>query len=137
MIDYGFGAAEYYHPQRNTGTLMCHYQHYAHSNPLMYVGLQDITAHVNFTAIAQAGVSQHLNLAGYCNQASFLMNCGLLEILSETSPSDMAIYAPMAAAAHKLLSPAEMGELFKVIALSKDFDAPLIGFKSSDKAHML
>lgn len=137
MIDYGFGAAEYYHPQRNTGTLMCHYQHYAHSNPLIYVGLQDITAHVNFTAIAEAGVSQHLNLAGYCNQASFLMNCGLLEILSETSPSDMAAYAPMAAAAQKLLSPAEMGELFKVIALSKDFDAPLIGFKSGDKAHML
>jgi len=137
MIDYGFGAAEYYHPQRNTGTLMCHYQHYAHSNPLIYVGLQDITAHVNFTAIAQAGVSKSLNLAGYCNQASFLMNCGLLEILSETSPSDMAAYAPMAAAAQKLLSPAEMGELFKVIALSKNFDAPLIGFKSGDKAHML
>ncbi len=137
MIDYGFGAAEYYHAQRNTGTLMCHYQHYAHSNPLVYVGLQDITAHVNFTAIAQAGVSQNLNLAGYCNQASFLMNCGLLEILSETSPSDMAAYTPMAAAAQKLLSPAEMGELFKVIALSKNFDAPLIGFKSGDKAHML
>ena len=137
MIDYGFGAAEYYHPQRNTGTLMCHYQHYAHSTPLIYVGLQDITAHVNFTAIAQAGVSQHLNLAGYCNQASFLMNCGLLEILSETSPSDMAAYMPLAAAAQKLLSPAEMGELFKVIALSKNFDAPLIGFKSGDKAHML
>ncbi len=137
MIDYGFGAAEYYHPQRDTGTLMCHYQHYAHSNPLINVGLQDITAHVNFTAIAEAGVSQHLSLAGYCNQASFLMNCGLLEILSQTSPSDMAAYAPLAAAAQKLLSPAEMGELFKAIALSKDFDSPLIGFKSGDKAHML
>ncbi|MES2502841.1 MAG: SAM-dependent methyltransferase [Pseudomonadota bacterium] len=137
MLDYGFGAAEYYHPQRNTGTLMCHYQHYAHSNPLIYVGLQDITAHVNFTAIAEAGVALDLSLAGYCNQASFLMNCGLLEILSETSPNNMAAYAPLAAAAQKLLSPAEMGELFKVIALSKDFDSPLIGFKSGDKAHML
>jgi SAM-dependent MidA family methyltransferase len=137
MIDYGFGAAEYYHPQRNTGTLMCHYQHYAHSNPLIYVGLQDITAHVNFTAITAAGVSLDLSLAGYCNQASFLMSCGLLEILSETSPNNIAVYAPLAAAAHKLLSPAEMGELFKVIALSKDFDSPLIGFKSGDKAHML
>ena len=137
MLDYGFGAAEYYHPQRNTGTLMCHYQHYAHSDPLIYVGLQDITAHVNFTAIAHAGVAQGLSLAGYCNQASFLMNCGLLDILSKTSPSDMAAYAPLAAAAQKLLSPAEMGELFKVIAFSKDFDSPLIGFKSGDKAHLL
>ncbi len=137
MIDYGFGAAEYYHPQRDAGTLMCHYQHYAHSNPLIYIGLQDITAHVNFTAIVEAGISQNLNLAGYCNQASFLMNCGLLDILSQTSPSDMAAYAPLAAAAQKLLSPAEMGELFKVVALSKDFDSPLIGFKGGDKAHML
>lgn len=137
MIDYGFGAAEYYHPQRDAGTLMCHYQHYAHSNPLIYIGLQDITAHVNFTAIVEAGVALELNLAGYCNQASFLMNCGLLDILSETSPSDMAAYAPLAAAAQKLLSPAEMGELFKVVALSKDFDSPLIGFKSGNKAHML
>lgn len=137
MIDYGFGAAEYYHPQRNTGTLMCHYQHYAHSNPLIYVGLQDITAHVNFTAMAEAGVSLDLSLAGYCNQASFLMNCGLLEILSETSPNNMAAYAPLAAAAQKLLSPTEMGELFKVIAFSKELDSPLIGFKSGDKTHML
>lgn len=137
MIDYGFGATEYYHPQRNTGTLMCHYQHQAHSNPLIYVGLQDITAHVNFTAIAETGLENGLTLAGYCNQASFLMNCGMLDILSETSPSDIAAYMPLATAAQKLLSPAEMGELFKVIALSKDFDSPLIGFKSGDKAHML
>lgn len=137
IIDYGFGAAEYYHPQRNTGTLMCHYQHYAHSNPLLNVGLQDITAHVNFTAIAETGTAQGMHLAGYCNQASFLMNCGILDVLSETSPSDIAAYMPLASAAQKLLSPAEMGELFKVIAFSKNFDSPLMGFKSGDKAHML
>ena len=137
MIDYGFGAAEYYHPQRNQGTLMCHYQHYAHSNPLINMGLQDITAHVDFSAIANAGVSQELSLAGYCNQARFLINCGILDRLSETSPNDVAAYMPMAAAAQKLLSPAEMGELFKVIALSKTFNEPLIGFKSGDKSHTL
>ena len=137
MLDYGFGADEYYHPQRNTGTLMCHYQHYAHCNPLIYVGLQDVTAHVNFTAIAETGLENGLTLAGYCNQANFLMNCGILEILNETSPNDLANYMPMATAVQKLLSPAEMGELFKVIALSKDFNETLIGFKSGDKAHML
>ena len=137
MLDYGFGAAEYYHPQRNQGTLMCHYQHYAHSNPLINVGLQDITAHVNFTAIAEAGVSQGLILAGYCNQASFLINCGMLDLLAEVSPSNMAVYAPLVAAAQKLLSPAEMGELFKVIAFSRGIEEDLIGFKSGDKAHTL
>lgn len=137
MLDYGFGALEYYHPQRNMGTLMCHYQHYAHSNPLVNIGLQDVTSHVNFTAIAETGLENGLSLAGYCNQASFLMNCGILEILSETSPNDIAIYLPLATAAQKLLSPAEMGELFKVIVLSKGISSDLIGFKTGDKAHML
>ena len=137
MLDYGFGAAEYYHPQRNTGTLMCHYQHQVHSDPLIHIGLQDVTAHVNFTAIAETGIANGFILAGYCNQASFLMNSGILEILAETSPSDSAAYMPLAAAAQKLLSPAEMGELFKAIAFSKAFSDVLIGFKSGDKAHML
>jgi SAM-dependent MidA family methyltransferase len=137
MLDYGFGAPEYYHPQRNTGTLMCHYRHQVHSNPLVNIGLQDVTAHVNFTAIAETGLANGLSLTGYCNQASFLMNCGILEILSETSPNDIAGYMPQAAAAQKLLSPAEMGELFKVIVLSKGISSDLIGFKSGDKAHML
>ncbi len=136
MLDYGFGVSEYYHPLRNQGTLMCHYQHYAHSNPLVYVGLQDITAHVNFTEIAEAGVAHGLSVA-YTNQASFLMNCGVLDILSKVSPSDVALYAPLVAAAQKLLSPAEMGELFKVIALSKDVMQPLTGFMQGDKRHLL
>lgn len=137
MLDYGFGAAEYYHPQRNLGTLMCHYQHHAHTNPLIHVGLQDITAHVNFTAIAEAGVSEGLALSGYCNQAQFLINCGILEVMAQVSPNDLTIYAPMAAAAQKLLSPAEMGELFKVIAISKGMNIPLIGFTQGDKSHTL
>ncbi|MDI1297584.1 SAM-dependent methyltransferase [Methylotenera sp.] len=137
MIDYGFSAREYYHPQRNQGTLMCHYQHYAHSEPLFNVGLQDITAHVDFTSIAHAGVNHGLAVSGFCSQAQFLMNCGILELMSQVSPHDMARYAPLATAAQKLLSPAEMGDLFKVIALSKNIDEPLIGFVSGDKSHTL
>ena len=137
MIDYGFSAREYYHPQRNQGTLMCHYQHYAHTDPLIYVGLQDITAHVDFTSIAHAAVKGGLSLSGFCSQAQFLMNCGILTLLSEVSPTDMARYAPLAAAAQKLLSPAEMGDLFKVIAFTKEIDTPLMGFLTGDKSHTL
>jgi SAM-dependent MidA family methyltransferase len=137
MIDYGFAAREYYHPQRNQGTLMCHYQHYSHIEPLINVGLQDITAHVDFTSIAYAGVNNGLALSGFCSQAQFLMNCGILDLMSQVSPHDMASYAPLAAAAQKLLSPAEMGDLFKVIAFSKGFEEPLIGFVSGDKSHTL
>ena len=137
MIDYGFSAREYYHPQRNQGTLMCHYQHYAHIDPLIHIGLQDITAHVNFSQIAMLCEPHEIRLAGYASQAQFLMNCGILDIMSQTSPHDMARYAPLAAAAQKLLSPAEMGDLFKVIALSKNIEEPLIGFVSGDKSHTL
>jgi SAM-dependent MidA family methyltransferase len=136
LIDYGFSAREYYHPQRNQGTLMCHYQHYAHSNPLINIGLQDITAHVNFTQIANTCEAVSMRVAGYTNQAQFLINCGILEIMQQYSPNDSQ-YMKFAAAAQKLLSPAEMGELFKVIALSKGIEEDLIGFKSSDKTHTL
>lgn len=141
MLDYGFSSQEYYHPQRNQGTLMCHYQHYAHSDPLINIGLQDITAHVNFTAIAEAGLAQGLSLHGYCNQAQFLLSCGLLDLLAKESPDNTTVYMPMAAAVQKLLSPAEMGELFKVISFTKDLgsdeDMSLIGFVSGDKSHTL
>ncbi len=137
LIDYGFSAREYYHPQRNQGTLMCHYQHYAHDNPLINIGVQDITAHIDFSQIAYAAQAHGIRIAGHVNQAQFLINCGILDVLSQTSPNDVAVYMPLAAAAQKLLSPAEMGELFKVIAFSKNFDEPLIGFKSGDKSHTL
>ncbi len=136
LIDYGFSAAEYYHPQRSEGTLMCHFQHYAHSNPLINIGLQDITAHVNFSQIASACDAHGISLAGYVSQAQFLMNCGILNIMAQHSPDDVQ-YMQLAAAAQKLLSPAEMGELFKVIAFTKSLDAPLIGFKQGDKSHVL
>lgn len=137
LVDYGFSAREYYHPQRNLGTLMCHFQHHAHTNPLIYVGLQDITAHVDFTAVAHGGVNAGLEFAGFTTQAQFLMNCGILQLLAEVSAEDAAHYAPLAAAAQKLLSPAEMGDLFKVIAFVKAFDTPLLGFAQGDKSHTL
>lgn len=134
LLDYGFGAAEYYHPQRSRGTLMCHYRQQAHDNPFYLPGLQDITAHVNFSALVES--TGDLRLLGYTTQAHFLVNCGITGILGETAPDDAA-YLPLASAAQKLLSPAEMGELFKVLALGKDISQQLIGFMSGDKSRLL
>jgi SAM-dependent MidA family methyltransferase len=137
FFDYGFPAAEYYHPQRFRGTLMCHYRHHAHDHPLVLVGLQDITAHVDFTAIADAAVDAGHSVLGYTTQAQFLINCGITDILAETSVVDTRAWAPLAAAAQKLLSPAQMGELFKVIGLGRGLDVPLLGFTRGDRAHTL
>lgn len=137
FIDYGFAAREFYHPQRNRGTLMCHYRHHAHDDPFAFVGLQDITAHVDFSAVAAAAVDAGAALLGYTSQAQFLINCGITELLAQTPASDTRAYAPLAAQAQKLLSPAEMGELFKVIALGKGVTAPLLGFARGDKSHTL
>ena len=137
MIDYGFSRAEYYHPQRNQGTLMCHYRHRSHGDPLIYLGLQDITAHVDFTRIAEAGVSNGLELVGFLTQAQFLINAGITELLQSIPVEDSAKYLPLVASAQKLLSPAEMGDLFKVIAFEKNLDIPFIGFSSGDKSHTL
>jgi SAM-dependent MidA family methyltransferase len=137
MLDYGFGQNEYYHPQRSSGTLMCHYRHHAHDDPFYLPGLQDITSHVDFTAIAGSGVRHGLNLLGYTSQAHFLLNSGITDLLARTSPEQTSAYLPLAAQAQKLLNPAEMGELFKAIALGKGVDAPLIGFARGDKSHML
>jgi SAM-dependent MidA family methyltransferase len=137
FIDYGFPRWEYYHPQRAGGTLMCHYRHRAHDDPFFLPGLQDITTHVDFTAIADAGRAAGLELLGYANQAQFLVNCGITDILAETPADDVAAYAPLASQAQKLLSPAEMGELFKVIALGRGVTAPLAGFASGDRRHTL
>lgn len=136
-IDYGFSAREYYHPQRSQGTLICHFQQRSHDEPFIHLGLQDITAHVDFTAIAEAGLAHGLDCAGYTSQAQFLINCGLLTHLSAISPNDTAQYLPAVAAVQKLVSPTEMGELFKVLALTKHFHEPLLGFVQNDKRHQL
>ena len=137
MIDYGFSRDEYYHPQRNQGTLMCHYRHRAHGDPLVYLGLQDITAHVDFTRVAEAGVANGLELIGFVTQAQFLINAGITELLASIPAEDSANYLPLVASAQKLLSPAEMGDLFKVIAFERNLDIPFIGFSSGDKSHTL
>lgn len=137
FIDYGFPAHEYYHPQRTCGTLMCHYRHHAHADALCMVGLQDITVHLDFSAVNAAAAAAGLGLLGYATQAQFLINCGITDILGATPTTDARAYAPLAAQAQKLLSPAEMGELFKVIALGKSVQQPLRGFRSGDKSRTL
>src|SRR5215471_1573683 len=119
VVDYGFPAAEYYHPQRDQGTLMCHYRHRAHADPFIWPGLTDITTHVDFTAIAHAGERAGLSVAGFAAQATFLLGCGILDALAAVGSPDSVAYMKAAAPVQKLLSPAEMGELFKVLALAK------------------
>jgi SAM-dependent MidA family methyltransferase len=137
MVDYGFGEREYYHPQRNQGTLMCHYRQHAHADPFYLPGLQDITAHVDFTAVGVAGIDAGLQLAGYTSQAQFLINCGITDLLALTSADNVAAYVPQVAAVQKLMSPAEMGELFKVMAWTRGIDAPLMGFVQGDQTRRL
>ncbi len=137
FIDYGFGAREYYHPQRTCGTLMCHYRHHAHDNPFLYPGLQDITAHVDFTAVADAAVKHGAHFLGYTTQAYFLLNNGILDFMKEVSPENPSAYLPLSAQFQKLTSPAEMGELFKVIALGKNLQIPLRGFERGDFSRLL
>lgn len=137
MLDYGFGQSEYYHPQRAQGTLMCHYRHHAHADPFLFPGLQDITAHVDFSAITRAGAEAGLDLLGYASQANFLINCGMTDLLGQISPEDPAAYLPIVAQAQKLMSPAEMGELFKAIALGRGLEPPLRGFTRGDRSHVL
>ena len=137
FIDYGFGAREYYHPQRSRGTLMCHYRHHSHDDPFFLPGLQDITSHVDFSSIAEAGVDHGAHFLGYTSQARFLINNGVAEFLGEISLDDVKAYAPLAGQLQKLTSPAEMGELFKVIALGKNMEEPLAGFLNGDLSRML
>jgi SAM-dependent MidA family methyltransferase len=137
FMDYGFGAREYYHPQRAQGTLMCHYRHHAHDDPFFLPGLQDITAHVNFTDVAECGIDAGMELLGYTNQAFFLINNKITDILKITSPENLREYLPLSAQLQKLTSPAEMGELFKVIALGKNLEQPLSGFTQGSLGRLL
>lgn len=138
LIDYGLPRHEFYHPQRHQGTLRCHYRHRVHDDPFWYPGLSDITAHVDFTAIAEAGHGAGLDVLGYTSQAAFLMNCGIGELLMRRKDSvDSAEAARANGAVNLLLSPNEMGELFKVIALGRGLAEPLLGFSRSDRRYAL
>lgn len=131
IIDYGFPRHEYYHPDRATGTLMCHYRHLAHTNPLAHLGEQDITAHVDFTHVAEAADAAGFHVAGYTNQASFLLANGLLSLIEGVVDERAKINSQQAV--KQLLHPSEMGELFKVIALTKKIELALNGFQMQDK----
>ncbi|HVZ43958.1 MAG TPA: SAM-dependent methyltransferase [Ramlibacter sp.] len=130
FIDYGFPEAEYYHPQRSAGTLMCHRAHMADADPLSGIGLKDITAHVNFTGIALAAQEAGLKTLGYATQGRFLVNCGLVQRLEDATLADRA-------AALRLMAEHEMGELFKVLALHKGAYWDAVGFREGDRSHTL
>lgn len=136
LIDYGFPAGEYYHPQRAQGTLMCHYRHHAHGDPFYLPGLQDITAHVDFTAVARAGLEAGLGVGAYMSQAAFLLAAGLPSLLQSGSPDDAAAWLRMSNAVQKLTSPAEMGELFKVLLLTRRLELPA-GLAMQDRSYRL
>jgi SAM-dependent MidA family methyltransferase len=137
LIDYGFPAAEYYHPQRDGGTLIAHYRHRVLADPFCYPGLIDMTAHVDFSAMAQAGIAAGMSVAGLVTQARFLINCGVLEELARCGEPQSAAYLRAASDVQKLTSPAEMGELFKMLALTRGIDAKLTGFSEGDRSHRL
>jgi len=137
VIDYGFSRREYYHPQRSMGTLMCHARHRAHGDPFERPGEQDITAHVDFSALARAARESGLEALGYATQAQFLVNCGITDVLGQANLENALHYAPIAAEAQQLLSPAEMGELFKVLAVGRGVTPPLLGFSRGDRSNTL
>lgn len=137
LIDYGFPRTEFYHPQRATGTLMCHYRHRSHADPLILAGLQDLTAHVDFSAIAAAGRDAGLTLLGYTSQSLFLLGCGIDEVVADMGTLDTRAQLTLAAELKKLTLPHEMGELFKVIALGRGLSGPLRGFGVQDRGARL
>lgn len=124
LLDYGFPAHEYYVDQRSGGTLMCHYRHHSHPEPFFLPGLQDITSHVDFTAMALAAQDAGLPVLAYTNQSGFLLGCGIGELLLRTDPEDAVRYLPQSKAVHKLVSPSEMGELFKVLIVGNEVELP-------------
>jgi len=136
LIDYGYPQHEYYHPQRNKGTLNCFYRHRHHSNPFLYPGLQDLTAHIDFTAIADSGVNNNLNLIGYTSQSSFLFGAGIAQLAEKRSAKfaddDIVSQIEMANEVKKLTMPYEMGEIVKVIGFSKSCEITLEAFHFKD-----
>jgi SAM-dependent MidA family methyltransferase len=133
LIDYGLPRAHLYHPQRVAGTLRCHFRHRAHDDPFVNVGLQDITAWVDFTRVAQAADSAGLDVLGFATQAAFLIGAGMESLLStemQLAAEDLQRQAQLAGEARRLMLPGEMGEIFKAIALGRGFDSPLSGFST-------
>lgn len=137
LIDYGYPRHEYYHPQHSSGTLMCHYRQRAHDDPFLWPGLQDITAHVDFTALAEAALAADLEVSGYTTQACFLLDCGLDGLLQQAGPTDSTHYMQLAQQAKTLILPGEMGERFKCIALTRGMTTTVPGFGLQDYRNRL
>jgi len=135
LVDYGYCRSEYYHPQRHQGTFLCYFRHTAADNPVQFPGLQDMTAHIDFTAMAEAAARGGLQVAGFTTQANFLINCGILDQLSELAIDDN--YVDALAPVKQLLLPGGMGEVFKVLALTKGYARPLRGMVTRDLRHTL
>ena len=133
LIDYGFPRAEFYHPQRAHGTLMCHYRHRAHANPFVRIGAQDITAHIDFTALAEAADAAGLAVRGFTSQAAFLLALGLMDAAQGADVNDVRGHLATTAQIKRLTLPSEMGELFKVIAFTRDYEPPVQGFTLQDR----
>ena len=131
-IDYGFDRKEYYHPQRTMGTLIGHYRHHTVDNPFVLTGQMDLTAHIDFSAIADAATSQCVDFIGYTTQAAFLLSCGITDFLADLGDTASDTYIKTVAAVQKLLNPHEMGELFKCIAFGKNIDPDWLGFNGLD-----
>jgi SAM-dependent MidA family methyltransferase len=137
FVDYGLPRREYYATERRDGTLLCHFRHRFHDDPFARPGLQDITAWVDFTAVAEAGSAAGLQLAGFATQAHFLIGCGIGEFLADVSDLDVVSRVNLSRQAMVLTLPGEMGERFKAIAFAKGYDAPLCGFAVRDLRHTL
>ncbi len=137
IVDYGHTQHDYYAPHRDGGTLRAHYRHRVLDDPFIWPGLADLTAHVDFTAIAVAGCGAGMTLAGYAAQAAFLVNAGILDALQATGMPTTPAYLHQASAVQKLLSPTEMGESFKVLALARSPDIAWLGFAHGDRSHKL
>jgi SAM-dependent MidA family methyltransferase len=131
FIDYGFPEREYYHPQRSMGTMRCHYRHRVHGDPFFMPGLQDITAHVDFSAMGRAAEQGGAELYGFTTQAYFLISCGLAVLVSAGDPTMTLSRLKGTSAVHRLIAPSEMGELFKVLGFGKGIDEPILGFQSA------
>ena len=137
LFDYGFSRREYYLPERVSGTLRCFYRHRAHDDPLLWPGLQDITAHVDFSRTARAARTTGFTLSGYATQAFFLLGCGLDRLVAASDPNDVRAHLDLVQGVKRLTLPSEMGERFKAMALTKDMDLPLIGFALQDFTNRL
>ncbi len=137
LIDYGYPRAEFYHPQRDRGTLMCYYRHRVHPDPLFLPGLQDLTAHVDFTAVAEAGLAAGFSLAGYTTQTYFLMGTGLDELVAASDPNDVVPHMTLVQGVKRLTLPSEMGERFKALGLGKKLNGPLAGFSMREMSEHL